>query len=370
MSGMTTRGALASALRSISQQHRSARNEGSPTYFSDIDFDKPGKQCGYVYFPHSPHDDAWGTQRVPLAVIANGDGPTILLEGGNHGDEYEGPIALGELIRTLDPLRIRGRLIIIPAINAPAVDAGKRTSPVDGKNMNRVFPGDHGGTITEQIAAFVNDELLPRCDALLSLHSGGSSLNIVPSTIVTPCADPAQFQRCLASAQVFGAPMCVVMNNLGDSRLCVTAALAAGMTCVSTEMAGGGVVTRSALELCRQGLMRVLRFWGVMADEAPAVEPAQQSYFELRGAGAYVIASEHGVFEPGAEIGDRVEAGGVAGRIHFLTSPDKEPVTLHFKESGVVYCTRQYGIVRPGSACAVVASPRAGQFARVTGAHQ
>lgn len=350
-------------LKAISGQHTAARNGERATYFTDIDFDKPGKQAGFVYFPHSPHDDAWGTIRIPLAVLSNGDGPTILLEGGNHGDEYEGPIVLGELIRTLPLDSVRGRLIIIPAINAPAVDAGRRTSPIDGKNMNRVFPGDHAGTITEQIAAFVNDELLPRCDALLSLHSGGSSLNIVPSTIVMPCPDAAQFQRCLDAAHVFEAPLCVVMNNLGDGRLCVTAAMAAGLTCVSTEMAGGGVVTPAALSLCRQGTLRVLRWWGAVVDEVAPVEPARQPYVEMRGAGAYVIASEHGVFEPQVEVGTQVAQGDLAGRIHFLTAPDKAPVTLYFQAPGIVYSTRQFGIVRPGNTCAVVASPQSGHFA-------
>lgn len=352
-----------SGLKSISQQHTPAHNGERSVFFTDIDFDQPGKQVGFVYFPHSPHDDAWGTVRVPLAVISNGVGPTILLEGGNHGDEYEGPIVLGELIRSLDPLSIQGRLIIIPAINAPAVDAGRRTSPMDGKNMNRVFPGDHAGTITEQIAAFVNDELLPRSDALLSLHSGGSSLNIVPSTIVIPCPDKHQFQRCLDAAHAFDAPMCVVMDNLGDRRLCVTAAMAAGLTCVSTEMAGGGVVTPSALDLCRQGTLRVLRLWGVLTgDEAPPAASARQTYHEMRGAKAYVIASEHGIFEPQAVAGARVERGEIAGRIHFLTAPGKEPVTLFFEEPGIVYSTRQYGTVRPGNTCAVVASPQSGHF--------
>jgi predicted deacylase len=67
-----------------------------------VDFDKPGKQTGFIQVPHSVHDDAWGVIPVPIAVISNGRGPTVVLEGGNHGDEYEGPIVLGELIRQLD----------------------------------------------------------------------------------------------------------------------------------------------------------------------------------------------------------------------------------------------------------------------------
>ena len=104
--------------------------------------------------PHSPHDDAWGATRIPIAVIKNGSGPTVILEGGNHGDEYEGPITICDLIRDLDPGRVQGRLILMPANNVHAVIAGQRTSPVDGLNFNRTFPGDPRGTITQQIAAY------------------------------------------------------------------------------------------------------------------------------------------------------------------------------------------------------------------------
>jgi hypothetical protein len=77
--------------------------EKRTTLRATVDFDKRGKQIGFIQVPHSVHDDAWGVIRVPIAVISNGSGPTVVLEGGNHGDEYEGPIVLGELIRTLDP---------------------------------------------------------------------------------------------------------------------------------------------------------------------------------------------------------------------------------------------------------------------------
>ena len=121
--------------------------------FTAIDFGRHGKQAGHIMFPHSPHDDAWGVTRVPIVVIANGNGPTIVIEGGNHGDEYEGPIVIGELTRDLDPAELQGRLIMMPANNVHAVAASTRTSPVDGLNFNRTFPGDPYGTITQQISA-------------------------------------------------------------------------------------------------------------------------------------------------------------------------------------------------------------------------
>src|SRR3990170_990724 len=102
------------------------------TAFTTIDLDKPGKHVGFVMIPHSPHDDAWGVTRLPIAVISNGSGPTAILEGGNHGDEYEGPITICELIRDLDPAQVHGRVILMPANNVHAVIAGQRTSPLDG----------------------------------------------------------------------------------------------------------------------------------------------------------------------------------------------------------------------------------------------
>jgi len=353
--------ATQAALRSPHGKNVPALNPELATAFTEVDLDRPGKQVGFIHFPHSPHEDAWGTVMVPIAVIGDGKGPTILLEGGNHGDEYEGPIVLGELIRSLRAEDVAGRLLIVPAINTPAVNAGRRTSPVDGKNMNRVFPGDHGGTITEQIAAYVSDQLIPRADAFLSLHSGGSSLNILPSTIVQPSEDAGQFARSLEAAAVFGAPACVVMNNLGDRRLCVASAMAAGLTCVSTEMAGGGVVNPDALALCRDGALDVLAHWGVVrpAERTKSGQQRPAVQYEMRGAPAYVIAGERGVFAPCVKVGDTVKAGDLAGHVHFLAAPTKAPVPLCFQEAGIVYGMRQFGTVEPGSTCAVVASPRA-----------
>ena len=147
------------------------------TAFSSIDFERRGKQVGHIMFPHSPNDDAWGVTRLPIAVIANGKGPTVILEGGNHGDEYEGPIVIGELTRDLDPSEVQGRLILMPSNNIHAVMAPQRTSPVDGLNFNRTFPSDPMGTITQQLAAYITDHIFPMGNAFLDLHSGGSSLD-------------------------------------------------------------------------------------------------------------------------------------------------------------------------------------------------
>src|SRR5262249_46463696 len=192
------------------------RNRTQKLTAGAVDFDKPGKQIGVFHVPFSSHDDAWGVVPVPVAVISNGDGPTVILEGGNHGDEYEGPITLGELIRDLDPASVSGRLIFIPAINQPAVLAAQRVSPIDGINLNRTFPGDPLGTTTRQIAAFVNDVLFPMGDVFIDLHSGGSSLDIIPSAVIEPGKSPEQHEANVAAWMAFGWPVAVGIDNKGD----------------------------------------------------------------------------------------------------------------------------------------------------------
>ena len=112
---------------------------------SDIDYERDGKQISILRLPYSRNTSAWGIIPIPIAVIRNGDGPTVLLTAGNHGDEYEGQIALNNLIRNLEPRHLKGRVIILPALNFPAALAGRRVSPIDGLNLNRVFPGDPTG---------------------------------------------------------------------------------------------------------------------------------------------------------------------------------------------------------------------------------
>lgn len=90
--------------------------------FLTVDLEQPGRQVGFLCIPHSPHDDAWGVTQVPIAVIGTGTGPTVLIEGGNHGDEYEGPIAICELIRELDPARVHGRLECLTAEGVTTVE--------------------------------------------------------------------------------------------------------------------------------------------------------------------------------------------------------------------------------------------------------
>jgi len=321
-----------------------------------IDFDRSGKQVGFVDIPHSPHEDAWGATRIPLAVIRNGEGPTVILQAGNHGDEYEGPITLGELIRELDPGTVSGRIIFLPAVNVPAVLAGRRTSPVDGLNLNRTFPGNPEGTITQQISAYVSNVVMPMGDAYVDLHSGGSSLSILPSAIIEPASDPELRQRNVAAVLAFDAPLTVVIDNLGEPRTSTATSVRAGLVTVGTEMAGAGTVSIDALDICRRGVRNVLSHFGVLPPTGGKAMARPESILRIPGHDGYVLATADGVFEPFHPLGEAVRAGQQAGRIHNLGDPGRAPETLFYLADGIVYGRRQPGRVVAGNCCVTVAA--------------
>ena len=330
------------------------------TAFSTVDLDQPGKRVGFVMIPHSPNDDAWGVTRIPLAVIANGTGPTVIIEGGNHGDEYEGPIVISELIRELQPSEISGRLILMPANNVHAVVAGQRTSPVDGLNFNRTFPGDTAGSITQQIAAYMVQEIFPRGDAFIDLHSGGSSLDILVSAVIEPSKDPALLAKNIEAAKAFDAPVTIVIPNLGDPRTATACACGFGLTTIGTELGGGGTVSREGVNICRRGVRNVLAHFGLMAPPQPETPRGDHHVLQMSASRAYVYATMDGIFESFHALGSRVHAGEPAGRIHCTWDPAREPETLYYGADGILYARRQPGRVRPGNCCAVVGSPYAG----------
>jgi predicted deacylase len=240
--------------------------------------------------------------------------------------------------------------------------AGRRTSPVDGLNLNRTFPGDPRGSITEQIAAFISDEIYPRGDAFLDLHSGGSSLAISPSAIVEPSDEPDLLRKNIATALAFDAPMTVVIANLGDPRTASAAACRAGLVTIGTEMGGGGTVSPAALAICRRGVKNALAHLGVLPPGKAEPRRGDNRVLELPGASAYVFATIDGIFEPFHENGRAVRAGEPAGRIHVTWDPSRPPETLAYQADGILYGRRQPGRVRPGNCCLVVAAPYAGSL--------
>ncbi|MDJ0944405.1 MAG: succinylglutamate desuccinylase/aspartoacylase family protein [Kiloniellales bacterium] len=282
-----------------------------------------------------------------MVTIRNGDGPTVLLMSGNHGDEYEGQIALTKLCSELEPTDIRGRLLILTMANYPAAEAGLRTSPIDDGNLNRSFPGDPLGTPTQAIAHYIEEVLMPMCDYCLDLHSGGSSLVYAPTLLRGRGVTAAEAQTLVELQQAFDAPYAWVFKSGGrqtTNRTSMAAASRKGVISLMAELGGGGAVTPWVLALTERGVKRVLHFLGMLPNyQADAANGTR----ELRVQGS-VYAYDFGVFEPFKELGDEVESGDATGAIHHPEEPWREATIVRSQLDGMVLCKRAPGRVARG----------------------
>jgi predicted deacylase len=306
---------------------------------ADIDLLADGKATGFVRVPHSVHRSAYGWIPIPIVRIKNGDGPSVLMQAGTHGDEWEGQIGLGNLLRALEPKDIKGRLVILPSANFPAAMAGQRTSPIDAGNLNRLYPGDAEGTITQQIAYWIEHALLPGFDYSFDFHSGGSSLTYIPSALALRHEDPARMQKVVGMLKAFGAPVSyIAAAPQGGGRTFTSASARQGVISMGTELGGGGLVTPASLKVAEDGMRRLLAHIGLLHGPVPAASPTRLT--EIGGDDYYVYASDGGLFEPLVDLGAEVKAGQPAARIHFHHTPWREPDLLAFKRNGLVLCKR------------------------------
>lgn len=324
-----------------------------PKISATVDLDGAGVQHGHLVIPHSRNDSPWGSILMPISVIAGGEGPTILFTGGNHGDEYEGPITLMNLVRELRAESVRGRVIVIPALNYPALRAGTRLSPIDGLNMNRVFPGRRDGSVTEMIADYVQRVVLPRADVVVDFHAGGKVMTFLPMAVMHRLPDPAMMERTTAALHAFGAPVGLVLEELDAAGMLDTAVEAMGKVFISTELGGGGTVSRETLAIARRGVSNLLVHFGLVDG---AIEgPGRTRLMEAPGAESYVVARGSGLYEIIAEPGEEVREGDPVGRIHDPERPWAEPVLCKAGMEGLLVHRHVAGHVQTGDCLAVVA---------------
>ncbi|HSV82776.1 MAG TPA: succinylglutamate desuccinylase/aspartoacylase family protein [Ramlibacter sp.] len=304
----------------------------------DVSLDRDGKHAGHARLPHSVHRSAYGWLPMPLVSIRNGEGPKVLLMAGVHGDEYEGQVTLARLARMLEPEDIRGQVVILPMANYPAAKAGSRVSPLDEGNLNRMFPGDPLGSPSQMIAHFIETELFSRVDVVLDLHSGGSSLNYLPSTVSLAVDNPELLARSRQLMETFGASYGVLFEGRGGIGTSYDAAVRNKIIRIGTELGGRAWVHPRYRDLCEQGALRILAHFGVIG--ADKTVPAGPVRFVKVPPEAFVYASADGIFEAAAELGDQVRQGDLAGRIYFPETPLRDPVEARFATDGIVICER------------------------------
>lgn len=317
-----------------------------------IPLDADGVHHGFLRLPHSRDDSAWGAVMVPITVIANGRGPTALLTGGNHGDEYEGPIVLQELATTLKPEHITGRVILLPMMNLPAFAAGRRCSPIDGVNMNRCFPGRPDGTVTQKIAHFIATRLVPMADIVLDYHSGGRTLDFLPFAAAHILPDKTQESACMSAMKAFNAPYSVRMLEIDNVGMFDTEVESQGKTFVTTELGGAGTATARSVSIARKGARNLLIHAGILEGE-PVTAPS--AMLDMPDERCFVFSESAAMFEPLHDLGAEVIAGQPIARLWTTDRSGVAPEVCHARLDGILTARHVPGLLQMGDCIAVVA---------------
>ncbi|SFT85600.1 N(2)-acetyl-L-2,4-diaminobutanoate deacetylase DoeB [Paraburkholderia aspalathi] len=325
-----------------------------------VDFEAVGEQHGFLKLPYSRDDSAWGAIMTPISVIkGKRDGPTVLLTGGNHGDEYEGATALSKLACWLKSSVVHGTVIIVPFMNYPAFRAGRRTSPIDAGNLNRSFPGRPDGSVTEKVADYFQRHLIPRADYVLDMHSGGRTLDFLPFAAIHVLEDTGQQARCEQAMRAFRAPYSMRLLELDNVGMFDSAVEAAGKVFVSTELGGGGSSSARSIAIADRGVRGFLTNAGVLEcklseREQPAAS-ATTTLLDMPEGNCYTTSEHHGLLEMCHDLGDTVKAGELLARVHNIDRTGEKAVEYFTQRAGLLAGRHFPGLVQSGDTIAVVA---------------
>ena len=315
----------------------------------DLESHKSGtKQTYYLAITALPSGDV-----LRLAVlVAKGiePGPTLVALGGIHGDEYEGPHAVRLVYEDLDPTQMSGTFVGVPQCNVPAFAAGTRTSPIDGLNLARIFPGDPEGTVTQRIAYKLGEHIIARADFLIDLHSSGTRTKIA-SLIGYYRHDGDLGRKSLGAASAFGMPVMWGHPDVGPGRT-ISYAHERGIPWLYTEAIGGGWLNQDNARIYARGVANVLKHLNVLEGTIERTKPTHHLIGDGNNDVSAQTAKEGGYFVSEVSILDRVKKGDLIGRVVGQAGELRDQIFSY--QDGVVILLRATPTIAPGESVCVI----------------
>lgn len=287
-------------------------------------------------------------------ILVGKPGPVAVVNGGTHGDEYEGPTVLRELVDSLKPNTLTGTLVVIPVLHEEAFFAGLRCNPNDGGNLARVFPGDPKGTHTQQLADLFQKRVLAhKPDYYLDLHSGGVIYDLVPWCGYGIHDDPAVNRTQAEMSACFDDYWC--WASLPNKGRTLSAAAEYNVPAIYTESLGGGGMAATDRAALNRGLDNFLKRFGFLKGGLPQTKP-QPTRIATEVGEAHIQthhpAEATGLFIRAVGPGDTVRKGSVIGTIHPLDG--STPVKVKASRAGTVVSLMRKGGITTGEAIATV----------------
>ena len=253
---------------------------------------------------------------IPVVVV-NGarPGPVLAIVSGAHGTEYASIIAVEKLIERLDPKELSGSVILVPLVNIPSFEQKvPHVNPVDGKSMNRFYPGKADGTQTERASLAITRQVVEKCDHLIDMHGGDLDESLRPYSYWTKTGNEKQDADSRAMVLAFGLDHIIISTDRpkdpAASRYLENTATTRGKPSITVEAGHAGTVDAEDVEALAKGCMNVLRHLKMLPGAAPFVE--QPVWIEKVVA---LASPETGIFYPAVKRGTFVEQGMRLGHV-------------------------------------------------------
>jgi predicted deacylase len=288
---------------------------------------------------------------IPV-LVAQGKRPgkTLVVFAGVHGDELEGVQALHEVFLQLDAGALSGRVIAVTVANLPAYRVTTRISPIDVLNLARTFPGRKDGTITERIAYYLSETILPHADFFIDLHSSGLTY-VLPTMIGYHLSDTPAGKESKEAALYFGTPVMWGHPEISPGRS-LSVAISRNIPWLYVEAPSGGRVSDRELPYYINGIFNLLKHLQMIPGTVARCPPD----VHLVGTGDLdrtIAVNAEGFFVPKVRVLDEVCPNQVVGIVRDLFGQTIEEVST--EHGGLVGMLRAIPVVNPGdSVCLVV----------------
>ncbi len=298
-------------------------------------------------------DTGDGNTRIPVSVFkGKSEGPTLALIAGTHGYEYAPIIALQKVGMHIDPAKLCGTLIIVHVANIRSFHG--RTiyySPVDGKNLNRAYPGKAEGTMSERVAHAITTKIIEKSDYLVDMHSGDGNEALRPYVYMPRTGNAVLDAKIKGMALAFGIDHIVIDErpvSAPDATVFTDmTALSRGIPAMTTEAGQLGSTDPHWVDINVRGVFNLMRHLDMLpGEEIPPRPTVWLKDFEV------VTSPEHGLFRPAVKDGYMVAKGGVLGELvdHFGT----HIATIHAPFDGIINYVIATPPVRMGEPLAMV----------------
>jgi len=261
--------------------------------------------------------------QIPVILVAGKeDGPTLSITAGMHATEYVGIVACYEIASKLDPSKLRGNLIVAPLLNRYGFDAlSLRVNPIDGANLNRIFPGDPKGTISYQIVDQIFRNVISVSDCYIDFHGGELFESLIPFIVCYDTGDRSLFDKAMKLVRAFGtkyvwhAPDQSPPQGSGSQTgFAIAQAALRGIPSFAAEAGSEAKLDAQSVNILVEGTMNVMRALDMLEGSKPVNPEPIVSRKEI-----YLTAGRSGLLYPIVEVGDEVEKGQKLAEIRSLS---------------------------------------------------